>query len=248
MPLPALLIPALIAGGTAVAGIAGAYFQSEATKDAAETQSGAAREAAGIQSEAAQAGIAEQQRQFNAVQELLNPFVEAGNTALQQQQALSGSLGQEAQQQAISGIEGSSQFTAMQQQGENAILQNASATGGLRGGNVQGALGQFRPQLLNELVNQRFGQLSGLSQMGQASAAGVGAAGQSTGANIANLLGQSGQAQAQGMLGAGSAAAQQQLASGQFAASIPGSIAGGLGVFTGLGGFSGGVNPTGEIL
>ncbi|WP_449405980.1 hypothetical protein [Massilia phosphatilytica] len=34
-------------------------------------------------------------------------------------------------------------FQALQQQGNDAILANASATGGLRGGNVQGALGQF---------------------------------------------------------------------------------------------------------
>ncbi len=56
--------------------------------------------------------------------------------------------GMEAQQGAISGLEGSPIFQALARQGEDAILQNASATGGLRGGNVQGALGQFRPAAL----------------------------------------------------------------------------------------------------
>jgi hypothetical protein len=141
-----------------------------------------------------------QQQALDTQREDLSPYTEAGAAALQQQQALMGALGQDAQQQALQGIQQGSQFQAMQQQGENAILQNASATGGLRGGNTQAALGQFRPQLLNQLVNQRFNQLGGLAGMGQASAAGVGQAGQQGAANIGNLLGQQGQANAANQL------------------------------------------------
>ena len=83
------------------------------------------------------------------------------------------------------------------------MLQNASATGGLRGGNVQGALAQFRPQLLNQLIEQQYSRLGGLTSLGQASAAGQATAGMQTGTNIANLLGQQGQALAGGAMGKG---------------------------------------------
>jgi hypothetical protein len=222
------------------AAIGGAIEGSQASSSASQAQVGAA-----------QGGIDEQRRQFDAIQQLLAPYVQAGGQALgsyspyqqagagalptlqqyaqagapalEQQQALIGLRGPEAQRQAIAGIEGGQQFQALSRQGENALLQNASATGGLRGGNIQGALGQFRPQLLNELINQQYGRLGGLAatggnvaqglassglsatgelaRIGQASAAGQATAGQQTGANIANLLGQQGAATAGGIMG-----------------------------------------------
>jgi hypothetical protein len=233
MPDP---ITALTVGG----GLIGSQMTSSATRSASETQAGAA-----------QAGIDEQRRQNEAVQQLLAPYVQAGGgalgayapyqqagagalptlqqyaqagaPALEQQQALIGLRGPEAQRAAIASIEGGQQFQAMSRQGENALLQNASATGGLRGGNIQGALAEFRPRLLNELINQQYGRLGGLAatggtvaqnlassglsatgelaRIGQASAAGVGTAGTQTGANIANLLGQQGSATAGGIMG-----------------------------------------------
>jgi hypothetical protein len=122
---------------------------------------------------------------------------------MQQQQALIGLQGPEAQQQAISGFEQSPLFQSMQQQGENAILQNASATGGLRGGNVQAALGQFRPQLLNQLIEQQYGRLGGLAAMGQASAAGQAGAGMQSAGNVGNLLANQAQATAGGQMARG---------------------------------------------
>ena len=167
-------------------------------------QSKAAKSAAASQTEAADKGIAEQRRQFDRIQELLNPYVEAGGVGLQQQMALGGMSGPEAQQAAISAIEGGSEFEALTRQGEEAILQNASATGGLRGGNTQGALAQFRPQVLSSLINQQYGRLGGLTSMGQNAAVGVGNAGMQTGQNISGLYGQ------QGAAAAGSALAQGQ--------------------------------------
>ena len=136
----------------------------------------------------------------------------AGTGALTGQQDMLGLNGAPAQQTAINGIQNSPQFASMMQQGENGILQNASATGGLRGGNTQGALAQFRPQLLNQLIEQRFGQLGGLTSMGQNAAAGVGNAGMQTGAHIANLYHQQGAAHACSALSKGQA--QSQLYSG----------------------------------
>ena len=87
-------------------------------------------------------------------------------------------------------------FLALAKQGEEGILQNASATGGLRGGNVQGALAQFRPALLDRFISQYYDRLAGITSLGQQSAAGVGSAGIQTGTNIANLLSEAGAARA----------------------------------------------------
>jgi hypothetical protein len=175
----------------------------------ADAQRSAGSAAAGAQGAASEAGIAEQRRQFDAVQKLLSPYVSTGEQAITGQGALVGLGGQAAQEGAVRALEGSPQFAALQRQGENALLQNASATGGLRGGNVQGALAQFRPQLLNQLIESQFTKLGSLSSLGQASAVGQANASQNTGTNISNLLGQQGQAQAGAALASGQATANQ---------------------------------------
>ena len=109
------------------------------------------------------------------------------------------------QQQAISGIGGGAGFQALARQGEEGILQNASATGGLRGGNVQGALAQFRPALLNQFIEQQYQRLGGMTTLGQQSAAGVGSAGMTAATNIGSAYTQAGQAQAGSALAPGQA-------------------------------------------
>ena len=183
--------------GDIIGGITGATATGQAAQDAAGTQAAAAGR-----------GIDEQRRQFDALVELMAPYVQAGTGALGQQQALIGLGGPQAQQQAIAGFEQSPLFQAMTQQGENAILQNASATGGLRGGNVQAALSQFRPQALNALIEQQYGRLGGLAQMGQASAAGQGAQGMTSASNIGNLLANQAAATAGGQIAQGNVGRQ----------------------------------------
>jgi len=202
-------------GGAIGAGLGGAVEGSDSVDQASQAQQ-----------QSAQGGIDEQRRQFEAIQKLLSPYVDAGTNAipglapyaaagapaLGQQQALLGLNGPDAEREAIARISGGETFRSLSQQGENAILQNASATGGLRGGNVQAALAQFRPQLLSQLIEQQYGRLGGLTALGQGTtqnlaslgqnaAAGVGNAGMSTGSNIAALMGQQGAAQSGGILG-----------------------------------------------
>lgn len=174
----------------------------------AKKSSDAAKDAADAQSESSEAGIEEQRRQYDKMVELLSPYVSAGTGALGQQQAILGLGGEKAQRDAIAGIQNSPYFQATAKQGESAILQNASATGGLRGGNTQGALAQFRPQLLNQLVQQQYQNLGGLTQLGQSSAAGQASAGMQSANNISGLLAQQGQAQAGGYIGAANATNQ----------------------------------------
>ena len=184
MPDP---ITALVVGGSQ---LVGSSLQASAASSAAETQGAAA-----------QAGIDEQRRQFDAMQALLKPYTEAGVPALEAQQAFLGLRGPEAERAAIERISGGETFQALAGQGEEALLQRASATGGLRGGNIQGALAQFRPQLLSSLIEQQYGRLGGMTSLGQRSAAGVGEAGMETGTNVANLLASQGAATAGGQLG-----------------------------------------------
>ena len=203
----------------AVAGLATAG----ATIYAGSKAASAAKSAANTQAQSAQAGIDEQRRQFDLTQKLLGPYAQAGEGALSAQQALIGLAGPEAQAEAIRNIEMSPQFTSMVAQGENAMLQNASATGGLRGGNTQAALAQFRPNLLSGLIQQQYQNLGGLTTTGANAAAGVGSAGMQTGTNVGNLLQQQGAATAGGQIAAGQSYLPQALATG-------------LGVFKGLGG------------
>lgn len=213
---------AVIAGG---AGLIGSIASSRAQAKAADRASQA-------QENAAMAGIDETRRQFDALQELMKPFVNAGTGALSGQQDLLGLNGAEKQQAAIDAINNSQAMQIYMKQGENAILQNASATGGLRGGNTQAALSEFRPQLLNQLINQQYANLGGLTALGQNAAAGVGNAGMQTAGNISNLLQQSGAAQA-----------GNYLAQGQANANMYGGIAKGIGglgsAYDSMGGLAG---------
>jgi hypothetical protein len=210
----------------AVAVVGTAVVSSAVSSNA---QKKAANRAASAQEQSAQLGIEEQQRQFDKVRDLLQPYVEAGTGALGAQQALVGLSGADAQRQAIAGIQNSPQFSALKKTGEESILANASATGGLRGGNVQGALGQFSPNLLAQLIEQQYGRLGGLTSMGQNAAAGVGNAGMQTGQGISQLLQQQGAAQAGNALAAGRANAAMYNTIGQS-----------IGTFAGMGGFGSG--------
>lgn len=196
---------------------------------ASDAQSEAAGQASASQVESTRMGIEEQRRQFDAVQRILQPFVTAGTQGLSGQSDLLGLNGAASQQAAIDAISRSPMFGELAKQGEEAILQNASATGGLRGGNTQGALAQFRPSLLSALIDQQYARLGGFTSLGQNAAAGVGNAGMASGNAVTQLLQQQGAAQAGGALAAGRAQAQGI-----------NSVAGAIGQIAGRGGFGSG--------
>jgi hypothetical protein len=225
-------IEVALGGISALGSIGGSRSSSRAASGASATQAASA-----------QAGIDEQRRQFESIQQNLSPFINAGNSALAGQLALLGMGGGAqsrepswvaeaangpsgarrtlargmqglrsasevgaqdraftAQETAFAQIENSPGFQASIQQGENAILQNASATGGLRGGNTQAALAQFRPAMLQQAIDAQYQRLGGLAASGQNSAAMVGQAGQASAGNISNLLNQQGAAVAGGQI------------------------------------------------
>lgn len=210
----ATMVAAAIGAATLVGGI---YSASE--------QSNAADKAAGAQSSSAQAGIDQQNKQFEAVRKLLSPYTTAGTGALTGQQDLLGTNGADAQAKAIAALQASPQYTSQLAAGNNNILQNASATGGLRGGNVQAALGQFAPSLLAQTIDAQYGRLGGMSSLGENAAAGTGNAALATGNQISGLLQQQGAAQAGGYL-----------AQGKAQAGYANAVTGALGSYFGMGG------------
>jgi len=191
-PTGGLLTAGLVIGGSALSSGA---------------QSRAARQAGQAQENAAGMAIEEQRAAREQMRQLLAPYSEAGIPALQGLMDLAGLGTEQNQMQAFQQQEQSPLFQGLLQQGENAILQNASATGGLRGGNVQGALGQFRPALLNQFIEQQYGRLGGIASVGQNAAAGVGNAGINTANQISQQFGNIGAAQAGTALGVGRAQA-----------------------------------------
>ena len=200
MPDP---VTALVVGGTSLVSSA---VGSKAAKSAGQ-----------LQYDASQAGVAETRAAREEMRALLEPYVAAGGPALQAQMGALGLAGPEAQQAYVSQQEQSPAFQALARQQEEAILQNASATGGLRGGNVQGALAQFRPALLNQFLEQQYGRLGGLTSLGQQSAAGVGTAGMQSATSISNLLAEGGAARAGAKLGSANAWQQSLSLPAQFA-------------------------------
>ncbi len=174
--MPGLGKVLLEAGTTIVGGL----IQQKAAEKAIKNQAQMLTQADAAQAEAARKALEEVKAANLQAEELLAPYMSlapeniqrlnlyqtAGTQALQQQSALAGLEGPEAQRAAIANLEANPEFQAIARQGEEAILANAAATGGLRGGNVQAALAQFRPELLQAYIDQQYSRLGGLSGQG----------------------------------------------------------------------------------
>lgn len=177
-------IATAIVGGSIISGIASSKAASKSAK---------------AQTESTEAGIDEQRRQFDATQESLKPFQEAGERALTQQEALLGLSGQPKQQAALADLEVSAGQKFLRARAQKNLLQNASAIGGLGGGNVRSALVQQGVGFAQQDLENQFARLGQVSGQGQAATTSVGQFGQQTAGNIANLHGQAGAARAQGI-------------------------------------------------
>lgn len=192
----------VVAAGIAAAAVVGGSMYS------ANSQKKAAQGGANAQAASARQAIDAQDQRFLDISEMLAPFRLGGTKALTGQEDLTGLNGNNAQAAAIQALQTSPQFTSALKQGENSILQNASATGGLRGGNTQAALAEFSPQLLAQTINDQYTRLGGIATMGQNAAAQTGSFGQAAVNNVSNLLQQQGAAYAGSALARGKANAE----------------------------------------
>ena len=168
----------------------------------------AAQQAAAGQATAAEQGTAEVRRQFDITQQQLAPFQQAGVSALEQQQALIGLGGQEAQQQAFAGLEESRGQQFLRERGQKNLLRNAAAIGGIGGGNVREALVQQGVGFAQQDIQNQFGRLGQIAGQGQAAATNVGQFGQQAAGQISQGIQGAAEARASGILGKTQAGAQ----------------------------------------
>lgn len=193
MPVAAPLIGAAVSiGGSAIA---------------AGASSSAADKAAAAQKAANDQAIAEQRRQYDQNRIDLAPYRDAGSQALNQYLNLSGTNGARPQLDAITALQGSPAYQSLFQNGQNTILANAAATGGLRGGNTQSSLANFGRDTLAQVIQSQLADYSGLITGGQNAAAQTGTFGANSANAIADLLSGSGKAQSNAALQSGAATA-----------------------------------------
>lgn len=182
---------------------------------------GGKKSAAKAQTRAAEKALKFQGEQFDYIKNLIAPYEEGGEKAFMSTLDLLG-LGTGSQTQAINNLTNQPYFQELLNQGEQGILANASATGGLRGGNTQAALAQFRPNMIQQLVQQQLQNLGGITNTGMSGVSALAGAGQ----NFANQASQaamsSGQGQAQAALAP--SGFQQALGTGLQIAGVAGGL------------------------
>lgn len=174
----------------AIGDIFGASSNAKAVKDAAAAQTDYLNKALGLQQTAYDTTTANEK-----------PFLDTGTNALGSLSALLGLNGNGPQGSAIDALKGSPLFTSQYDTGQDTILQNAAATGGLRGGNTNNSLAQFGSSLLAQILQQQVGNLGGLVTVGQNAAGAQATAGQNFANSSSNILGQQGNVAAGSILG-----------------------------------------------
>jgi len=190
--------------------------------------------------------IAEQKAAYKDAKGLYQPYSDAGLGGLTSYLDLLGQNGNDAQAQAISGLEQTPGYQAQLESGQRAVLQNASATGGLRGGNVQQGLAEFGSGLFGNYYQNMLGQLGALQQQGMNVQTNLANARMGVAGNVGNAYSAMGDAQAQGILGGqggGQGGGFGGMASGALSGAASGAMMGSVvpGIGTMAGAIGGGV-------
>lgn len=183
-----------------IAPIAGAVIGGGASLLSSSNASSAAQQATAAQSAASQAAIAEQQREFDTQQKNLQPWLTAGTNALSSQSDLLGLNGAGAQQNAISSLQSSPLYQSLFNTGQNTVLNNAAATGGLRGGNATNSLYNLGQSTLASVIQNQLSNLGAISNTGQGTGTALGQLGGNSASAIASLLQQQGATTGGGIL------------------------------------------------
>lgn len=164
-----------------------------------------AKKGAKAQARAAEASSAEQQRQFDIANEQNAPYRQAGTAALNQLIGLYGLNQEQGGQPDYSAFENSPDYQFAKQQGEQALLRNRAALGGLQGGQTGAALQQYGQGLASQQLGNYRNSLMGLIGAGQQSAQFTGNAAMQTGQIVGQNMQNAGNARAAGQLAGGNA-------------------------------------------
>jgi hypothetical protein len=124
------------------------------------------------------AGVDETRRQFDLSRGDFASEQQAGEDALAGYRGLVGLNGEASQTSAIDQLRNSPFYKQLYSNGEEAVLQNASATGGLRGGNTEHSLAGFGRDTLMQAIQQQLGNYGGLISAGTGADASIGTFGQ----------------------------------------------------------------------
>lgn len=190
------------------------------------SQKKAAKKAAAAQIKMFDKAIGEQQRQFDLTRSDFSPYLETGKKGLGGLGDLIGINGTEKWQAAIDALEESPLYQTLFRNGEEALLQNASAIGGIRGGNTARGLADFGADTLTQVIQNQLAQLGGLAGMGMGSTEAVANFGQNKANAISDLFGQQGSAKAGYYLTKGGINAQMWNNAGSFLDSVVSKIPG----------------------
>jgi len=150
-------------------------------------QKKASQKAMQAQVDAANRGIDIQQKQYETTRADYMPYTLAGTKAIGGYGDLLGTNGTDAQATAVQGLQASPFFQQNLADANENLLQTASATGGVRGGNTAGAIGQLSPQLLQSYYEKAMAGFGNLAQLGLGATGSVANAG-ATNANAATDL------------------------------------------------------------
>lgn len=101
---------------------------------------------------------------------------------------------------AIESLKESPLYQALFRNGVDTTLANASATGGLRGGNTQDALARVGTDTLAKVYQDRISNLGGVSGLGLQAVTGLEGLGAANAESIASLFGKQGDVNASGIL------------------------------------------------
>lgn len=181
------------------------------------------------------------QNAFNQqVRQDYQPYTQAGTAAIGELSSLAGLRGSYTQQGMIDALRSSPLYASLFNNGEEALLQNAAATGGLRGGNTARGLADFGADTLAQVYQQTFNNLSGVAGLGLGAQGTVTQAGSNTANNVTNLLGEIGGAKANNFLTKGALNANRWQNAGVFldsigSAGMPGGGSGGFSLSKALG-------------
>jgi len=167
----------------------------------------AARSAGRLQADAAGRAETGINRRFDITQKSLQPAIDTGNLARDQQSALLGLSGAGAQETAIQNIAESPAQQFLRKRAQKNLLQNAAAIGGVGGGDVRSALVEQGVGFAQQDTENQFNRLNQLSAPGTQTAVNVGQLGANAANQAGNAIMQGGQALASGELGAAQARA-----------------------------------------
>lgn len=198
----------------------------------------ASRKAERAQLEYLNKALDEQRRQYDQNRTDFSPYLSTGTEALGGLSDLIGLGDPEAQAGAIAQLQESPLYQSLIRNGEEGLLQTAAATGGLRGGNMQRGLADFRADTLAQVIQNQLANLGGLSNMGLGATNSIGSLGAQSANNISNLFSQQGQVRAGGLLTRGGINARNwQNAGGFLDSAVSAALGGGGGGGGGIGGF-----------